>query len=244
MTEGPRPVDSVDGSPLRVLVVDDEPLVAAGHAQYVARVPGFVVVGTVGTAQEAVRFLRDQAVDLVLLDLNLPDGHGLDIVRAVRGAGRPLDILPITAAREAHLVRTAVSLGVVGYLLKPFSFADLRDRLRAYHRYRSDLAAAPSANQGQVDAMLSDLHQPAISGAIPQKGLSAPLMDQVIDTLRRTPHPEGLSASEVAEAIGSSRVTARRYLQQLVDTGAATRGQRLGGSGRPEVTFRWRLSPS
>lgn len=226
---------------LRVLVVDDERLAAAGHTAYVARVPGFTVAATVGTAREAARALGREDIDLVLLDLNLPDGHGLEVARAVRTSGRPVDILPITAARETHLLRAAVSLGVVGYLLKPFSFADLRERLEAYQRYRTDLAGAVSTNQGQVDAVLAELHHPVIAGATPSKGLSAPLVDDVIDTLRRAGAPEGMSASEVASAVGTSRVTARRYLQQLVEQGAVQRGQRLGGAGRPEVTFRWHL---
>ncbi len=121
---------------LRVLVVDDEPLSARGHAEYVTRVPGFVVAATVGTVREAIQTLSHGQIDLILLDLNLPDGHGLDIARAIRAGGRPVDILTITAGREVELVRAAVSLGVVGYLLKPFTFADLRERLAAYRRYR------------------------------------------------------------------------------------------------------------
>ncbi len=88
-------------SDLRVLIVDDEPLAAEGHAAYVRRVPGFDVAGITGTVQETLRVLRSHDVDLILLDLNLPDGNGLDIVRCIRAAGGSTDILTITAAREA-----------------------------------------------------------------------------------------------------------------------------------------------
>ncbi len=223
---------------LRVLVVDDEPEVAAGHAAYVRRVPGFEMVGTAGTVQAAVAVLTRQSVDLVLLDLNLPDGHGLDVVRGIRAAGRPIDILAITAAREVEHVRSALALGVVGYLLKPFTFADLRDRLEAYRRYREGLAATTSASQTAIDAMVGELRRPATAGA-PPKGLAREVLDAVIDTLTAA-HPAALSASEVADAVGASRVTARRYLQYLADEGRVARAQRLGGSGRPEVTFAWR----
>lgn len=228
---------------LRVLVVDDEPLTAAGHAEYVARVRGFRVVATAGTARDAVGALGQEEIDLVLLDLNLPDGHGLEIARSVRASGRAIDLLPITAARETELVRLAVSLGVVGYLLKPFTFADLRERLEAYRRYRDDLVGSSDTNQGQINSMLAGLHQPVVTGALPAKGLSPQLLDQVIDVIRDRADPEGLSASEVATQVGTSRVTARRYLQRLVDQGAAVRSHRLGGTGRPEVVFRWRLEP-
>ena len=222
----------------RVLVVDDEPAVSAGHAAYVHRVPGFELVGTAGTVQAAVAALTRLQVDLVLLDLNLPDGHGLDVVRGIRAARRPIDILAITAAREVDLVRAALSLGVVGYLLKPFTFADLRERLEAYQRFRAGLAEATFASQASVDAMFGELRRPTTSGTSP-KGLARDVLEAVIAVLTEA-RPAALSASEVAEAVGTSRVTARRYLQYLADEGRAARAQRLGGSGRPEVTFVWR----
>lgn len=241
--------------PLRVLVVDDEPTTAAAHGGYVARVTGFELVDAVGTVRDALRVLAREHVDLVLLDLNLPDGHGLDIVRVIRGAARPVDVLTITAAREAELVRGAVTLGIVGYLLKPFSFADLRERLTAYRKYRDGLAGLGSAGQSQVDAMLWDLHRPPPADATAVKGLSRELLDQVVAALRDAGDAEhggsaehagsadaagGMSASRVGGLVGVSRVTARRYLQHLCDAGLAERTQRLGGSGRPEILFRWR----
>jgi response regulator of citrate/malate metabolism len=168
---------------LRVLVVDDEPVVAAAHAQFVKKVRGCELVGTAATVREAVRAIVRDRVDLVLLDLNLPDGHGLDIIRAVRSSGRPVDIMTITAAREVDLVRSALSLGVVGYLLKPFSFNDLRDRLNAYLQYRTNLGTTDTASQAHVDAMLRTLHRPATTGATPPKGLSRDLLEAVITAI-------------------------------------------------------------
>ena len=225
---------------LRVLVVDDEPTVAAAHSTYVQRTPGFALAATVGTAREAVRVLGGRQVDLVLLDLHLPDGNGLDIVRALRSAAHPVDVLTITAAREVELVRGAVSLGIVGYLLKPFSYADLRERLDAYRSYRAGLEALDCAQQGRLDAMLWDLHRPPASQPPPVKGLSTELLDQVVGALRSPESPGGMSASAVAVQLGVSRVTARRYLQHLCDCGLAARTQRVGGSGRPEILFHWR----
>ena len=224
---------------VRVLIVEDEALVADAHRDYVERVEGFVVVGVAETVQEAVRALAHQPVDLVLLDLNLPDGSGLEVLHGVRAAGRPVDIMTITAAREVEPVRTAVTLGVVGYLLKPFTFADLRDRLEAYRRYRDGLAGAPSASQAAVDAMFGELRRPTDPGNAP-KGLDRGVLEEVIALLRDA-GATGRSASEVGVAVGLSRVTARRYLQYLTEQGRALRSQRLGGSGRPEVLFTWRV---
>lgn len=224
---------------LRVLIVDDESVAVTGHSEYVRRVPGFKVAGTATTVRESIRFLDHTPVDLVLLDLNLPDGHGLDIARAIRAAGRPVDVLAITAAREVELVRAAVSLGGVGYLLKPFTFADLRERLDSYRRYREGLDSSDAASQSGVDAIFRELRRPVLATDNAPKGLTGSVLDRVIAIVRAA-GAQGLSASEVGAAIDASRVTARRYLQYLTDSGRVERGQRLGGSGRPEVTYTWR----
>ena len=128
---------------LRVLVVEDEPIAAEAHTAYVGRVDGFEVVATVGTSQAALKALQDKAIDVVLLDMNLPDRHGLDVVRAMRAAGHRADVIAVTSARDLDVVRAAVSLGVVQYVLKPFVFATLRERLLAYRAYREQVTTAP-----------------------------------------------------------------------------------------------------
>lgn len=225
-------------SSLQVLVVDDEPFAAEGHAAYVRRVPGFEVAAVTGSVWESLRVLHDSQIDLVLLDLNLPDGNGLDIVRRIRAAGGTVDILPITAAREARLVRNAVALGVIGYLLKPFTFNDLRERLEAYQHFLLQLASDEVTTQRGVDAVFRDLRRPVEVSAVAPKGLVNEVLEEVIAVLRAST-PEGLSASEVARVLDTSRVTARRYLQYLADQGRALRSQRVTGSGRPEVVFTW-----
>ncbi|MGC5629176.1 response regulator [Georgenia sp. Z1344] len=223
---------------LQVLIVDDEDVAVTGHSAYVGRIPGFGVAGTARTKQDALRFLGSARVDLVLLDLNLPDGHGLEIARAIRTANHPADVMAITAAREIELVRAAVSLGGVGYLLKPFTFADLRDRLESYRRYREGLDSSDAASQSGVDAIFRELRRPVLATDNAPKGLVGGVLDTVIAALRAG-GSDGLSASQVGDEVGVSRVTARRYLQYLADSGRAQRGQRLGGSGRPEVTYTW-----
>jgi response regulator of citrate/malate metabolism len=91
---------------------------------------------------EALRFLRDHAADLVLLDFNLPDFDGLEVCRRLRAARASCDIIAVTSDRDLAAVRDAVSLGVVQYLLKPFSISALRDKLERYRDYRSQVGAA------------------------------------------------------------------------------------------------------
>ncbi len=224
----------------RVLVVEDEPIAAEANAEYLCRLSGFEVAAVANSGVEAVRALNeDQDVDLILLDMNLPDTHGLDLLRRVRGAGRACDVIAVTSAREVSLIRQAVAQGVVSYLLKPFTFAGFRAKLEAYADYRKQLAGGPEvADQSEVDTMIGRLRPTAGLEELP-KGLSRDTLTRVVALLRGAPS----SASELAQAIGVSRVTARRYLEHLADARLAERDSRYGGAGRPEVEYRWLSDP-
>ena len=246
------------GAPLRVLVVEDEPLVAEAHRAFVDQVPGFRAVGVAPTARRALALLGQGSgsdgggtgggtggaggVDLVLLDLGLPDAGGLEVLRAVRAAALPVDVIAVTAARDLAVVRAAVSLGVVHYLLKPFAAAALRERLRAYARFRAEVGARGAAEeallgQEQIDAALAQL-RPAPGAAA--RGISPATLALVVAALGAADGGgggEGLSAAEVAERTGLSRESARRYLEHLASAGRLERLPRYGGPGRPEVGY-------
>jgi response regulator of citrate/malate metabolism len=224
-------------SPIRVLVVDDEPLIAEAHKAYTEKIEGFEVVGVAHTARDALAALRSGPVDLVLLDLNLPDKHGLEVARVLRAAGLGTDVLAVSSARDVATVRQAVALGVTHYLLKPFTFAAFRDRLDSYARYRSQLLSTGEvAAQHEIDRAFATLRGTQ-HDSLP-KGLDERTLDLVLAVLRDLAAPAGLSAAEVAGRIGASRVTARRYLEHLAEAGRVIRSPRYGGPGRPEVEYR------
>ncbi|MDF3289332.1 response regulator [Streptomyces silvisoli] len=223
---------------IRVLVVEDDPVAASAHRMYVERLPGFEVAAVAHSGAQAMRFLDRDAVDLILLDLHLPDGHGLQLIRSLRAAGHTADVIAVTSARDLDVVRQAVSVGVVQYLLKPFTFPALRDRMERWSRFRDGLSGGGKATgQDEVDRALSVLRGSSEAATLP-KGLSAPTLDAVTRALRDA---GSLSAGQAAAAVGVSRITARRYLEHLVGTGQAVRSPQYGQVGRPELSYR--LSP-
>ncbi|KRC66302.1 hypothetical protein ASE12_16995 [Aeromicrobium sp. Root236] len=220
---------------IRVLIVEDEAIAAQAHRTYVGRMPEFEVVAVAESFQEAARVLGSQPVDLVLLDMHLPDGHGLDLLRQLRATGRPYDVIAVTSARDVDVVRQSVSQGVVAYLLKPFTFAMFEAKLRQYAAFRRTLEAGESIDQRGVDAVFGAMRPAPDDERLP-KGLSAETLEAVRTTLAEA--DDGLTAGEVAGLIGSSRVTARRYLEHLADLGQSARATRYGGTGRPHVEYR------
>jgi len=132
------------------------------------------------------------------------------------------------------VVRAAVSQGVVQYLLKPFTFAGLRDKLERYAAYRHH-AGDVASGQHEVDRVLATLR--GSDASMLPKGMSLESLDAIVAVMR--PATSGLSAAEVAEAVGASRVTARRYLEHLADSALVLRRSRYGRAGRPEVEYSW-----
>ncbi|MFC8721899.1 response regulator [Kitasatospora sp. NPDC057198] len=226
-----------------VLVVDDDFRVADVHAAYVARVPGFRVTGTAHSATQAYAALERTPVDLVLLDHHLPDETGLALVRRLREAGVRCDVMMVTAARDVSTVHAAMQHGALQYLVKPFSFAGLRDKLTAYADLRHALAgpAARETSQDEVDRMFAALRTGTTPAAALPKGHSAPTTDLVLAALRRA--GTALSAQEVAEATGLSRSTAQRYLKQLAQDRRLRLSLRYGDTGRPEHRYLLAAAP-
>jgi response regulator of citrate/malate metabolism len=223
---------------LRVLVVEDEEVAATAHAAFVQRVPGFALVGVARSCADARRLLRREPADLLLLDMHLPDGHGLDLLAQLRLEGHGCDAVAVTSVRELDVVRRAVSQGVVSYLLKPFTFAGLRAKLEQYAEYHARLqASGQDVVQGEIDQLLGTLRTNDDAAGLP-KGMSPETLTLVTNHLRGADSPR--SASEVAAECGLSRVTARRYLEHLEASGVLERRPRYGGTGRPEMEYRWR----
>ncbi len=220
-----------------MLVVEDEGIVAEAHAEYVRRSPGFSLAGVVNTGTEAITFLNASAADLILLDMNLPDLHGLDVLRRIRGAGIPADVIAITAVRDLAVVRSAMSAGIAQYLIKPFTFSAFSAKLASYREYHRNLAGqGVSATQSEVDRALAAL-RPHVAAALP-KGLAPDTLATVSELLKNSPKP--MSASEVSAALAMSRITVRRYLEHLDEQRAVARNPRYGTRGRPELEYSWR----
>ncbi|MFG3305520.1 response regulator [Streptomyces wuyuanensis] len=214
-------------------------MVAKLHTRYVSATPGFTVAGVAHSGAEALRAVERLRPDLVLLDIYLPDMDGIGVLRELRAAEeldaerQPVDVLFITAARDAGTVRSALRAGALHYLIKPFSPAALQEQLRHVASLRSRLESLDEARQEDVDRIFGT--RPPGSRELP-KGLAAHTADLVDRILRA--HPEGMSASECAEAGSLSRVSARRYLEYFAETGRAEVTLRYGGTGRPERRYR------
>lgn len=219
---------------IRVLIVDDDFMVAKVHSGYVAKTPGFEVVGVANNGTDALAAVAELRPDLVLLDIYLPDMDGVSVLRALRASSSAdTDVIVISAATDVDTIRAAMRGGVLHYLIKPFTYAALYDQLKHFAALHEKLGALSEAGQSDVDQVFGG--RPSGATGLP-KGLSGETASVVERALRTS--TEDISAAECAASTDISRVSARRYLEHFVATGQA--GVRLRyGTGRPERRYFW-----
>lgn len=221
---------------IRTLVVDDDFMAASVHRQFTARVPGFEVVGEATSGTEALRLIAQLRPDLVLLDIYLPDLSGLEVLRRLRASREAhVDVIAITSAKEVNVLRDAMHLGVVHYIVKPFTFTTLSERLQSYATVKRRLDGLDQAEQAEIDRLFSVLRSHHSAETLP-KGISAPTLARVLAILRE--NEEGISSAELANLTDLSQGVARRYMRFLVDSGMVTLELRYATVGRPEHIYR------
>ncbi|UVJ40801.1 response regulator [Arthrobacter sp. CJ23] len=211
---------------LRVLIVDDDFHVARLHAAYVDSVAGFMALAPAGSVSQALQAIHSLRPDLVLLDVYLPDGSGLDLLGQL-----DVDAMMLTAASDAASIKVALRRGALAYLLKPFTSESLSQQLRSYARYRRILGHQMAVDQATIERAKRALIPGDVAPtAKPRSATEA----AVLESLQPG---EQYSASEVADKVGVSRATAQRYLSSLADDGAVEIQLRYGTTGRPEHRY-------
>ena len=215
----------------RVLIIEDDQAVADVHRQLVGCVAGFSVVGCVASAEDALQLINERRPHLLLLDLELRGAQGLLLLRRLRATACNVEVIVVTASREADVVRSLAHLGALDYIVKPFAPERLLRALADFRRV-SALDSQP-LTQEEIDRVS---HGGRLSRRLLPKGLSTDTLDVVRQAL--TSAQGGLTASEIAGQTGLARVTARRYLEYLVATHQARESCVAQGPGRPSKQYR------
>lgn len=221
---------------IRIIVVEDDPMVAQLNAAYLDGLEGFSVVGTFSNGQDAYEYLKTDPVDLAIVDVYMPVCTGVELLRLLRSAWIQTAVIMITAATEMTVVEEALRLGIEDYIIKPFSYDRLRDSVLRFRDKTSLVQHNARASQDMVDRLLGN--QPARSAEAPlPKGLNARTLASVREVLDADPSADHTCES-LSAASGLSRVTVRHYLNYLIDTGVLTSAIDYETGGRPRVLYR------
>ncbi|NBJ71412.1 MULTISPECIES: response regulator [Clostridia] len=225
---------------IHVLIIEDDFRVAAINKQFVEKIDGYLVVKSVKTAKEAYQYLQMTEVDLILLDIYIPDVEGLDLFWDLRSKYRTVDIVIVSAAAEANIMENVLRGGIFDYIIKPVDANRFAEMLKRYQERRRFLATREILNQQEMDDVIqkNTSNFPNVkkrNGELP-KGID-PITLQEVTNLFEYKQVKGITAVDLSEQIGTSRSTARRYLEYLVSIKKIKTTLLYGNVGRPERLY-------
>ncbi len=221
---------------LKVLIVEDDPKIAEIHRHFTEKVDHFSVCGIASSLDDAEKMSELFEPDLILLDLYFPEGLGTEILWKIRARHQATDVILVTAAKELETLQDAIRGGVFDYILKPVMFPRFCEALERFREYRERMAKDATLDQNEIDRLLHPYKGSSPGEPEHPKGID-PLTLKKVCAVFNQAHPDGLSAEEVGQQIGTSRTTARRYLEYLTANSQLTAELIYGAVGRPERKY-------
>lgn len=222
---------------IKVLIAEDDFRIAAIHESYIQKVQGFQVAGKAKSAKDLWEALQKEQVDLILLDVYMPDELGTNLLPLLRERHPEVDVIIITAATETMLLRDALHYGVVHYLIKPVTVQKFTQVLTEYKEKRELINSKDEVNQTMIDLFFGQIQEE--SQQKDERDLPTGINSLTLDKVKTFMAAEmnGITAEELGEKMGASRTTARRYVEYLVTTGECRAELAYGIIGRPERKY-------
>lgn len=224
---------------IRVLLVEDDPMVAELNRLYVNRVEGFETVASARSAQEAQIILEGREIDLILLDIFMAGESGVELLTRIRAQAMDVDVIFVTAARDTRTIGKAMKLGAVDYLIKPFAFERLKQALETYQETHRRMSKDHPVTQTELDLFLGRRAASRNDQPLP-KGLDRVTLERVCKAIFEWPKATPwFTSEEISGTIGISRVSVRKYCEFLCGLKVLKMEHGYGAVGRP--THRYAL---
>lgn len=222
---------------IKVLIVEDDPMVAEINKRYLQDMKGFHLTGLVHTVKDAIDILQKETVELILLDVYMPGENGLVLLKYIREHHLEIDVILITAAGEKDKIQTALRLGAVDYLIKPFEFDRFQQALLRFQDKYLFFANHPVLKQEDLDDRILSTEQTQMEEPIIDlpKGLTSSTLQVVVEVLKaKGTNP--FSTDDISESTYISRVSVRKYLKFLTQLGVLKESLTYG-IGRPVYLY-------
>jgi response regulator of citrate/malate metabolism len=219
----------------KVLIVEDDPMVAMINEQFVSRHKDFVVAHKCNDGKSALEYLDENEVDLIILDVYMPYMDGFETLRQIRKKQISVDVIMVTAANEREQLKEGLHLGVVDYLVKPFTFERFKVALDKFIAQVEALKDLDKVNQKNIDFLIDKSRKSA--NELYPKGIQEKTLQTIIEHLKENKN-KWLTGDEIAEKVGLTGVTVRRYMTHLSKVGIVIADMNYGTGGRPCMLYK------
>ncbi|QAT50548.1 response regulator [Caproiciproducens sp. NJN-50] len=222
---------------IHAAIVEDDPMVAQINRQYLQQFGDFKIDGVFGNGRDAWEYVHENQPDLVILDVYMPIVSGIELLSRLRGENIKSAVIMVTAATEMSVVEEALRMGIVDYLVKPFSFQRFQEAIQKYLSKVNLLKSSTTVNQTMVDRLLNNKpvsFDPDHSEL--RKGLSQSTLAGLYSCLKEQAD-EKQTCESISARAGLSKVTVRRYLNYLIETGLVSSSIDYETGGRPRVLY-------
>ncbi|HDR8179063.1 response regulator [Bacillus cereus] len=223
---------------IKVLIVEDDPMVAMLNTHYLEQVGGFELVQAVNSVKSAIEILEKSRVDLVLLDIFMPEETGFEILMYIRNQEKESDIIMISAVHDMGSIKKALQYGVVDYLIKPFTFERFKEALTIYREKLTFMKEQQKISQSELDSLIlqKEKREPTVTKELP-KGLTKQTLQLIWQKIESL-NGRVFTTDEMAQLVGISRVSIRKYVMFLTDIGVLENEMMYQHVGRPVSKLR------
>ncbi|MDZ4533971.1 response regulator [Bacillus cereus] len=223
---------------IKVLIVEDDPMVAMLNTHYLEQVGGFELVQAVNSVKSAIEVLEKLRVDLVLLDIFMPEETGFELLMYIRNQEKEIDIMMISAVHDMGSIKKSLQYGVVDYLIKPFTFERFKEALTIYREKLTFMKEQQKISQSELDSLIlqKEKREPTVTKELP-KGLTKQTLQLIWQKIESL-NGRAFTTGEMAQLVGVSRVSIRKYVMFLTEIGVLENEIVYRHVGRPVSKLR------
>lgn len=226
---------------LSIIVVEDDPMVRKINEGFIKKISGYELIGSFGNLKDTKNFLKTHEPDLILLDIFFPNEQGTELLIWIRKHQIQSDVICITADNSTETIEETWRYGAFDYLLKPFRFERLEEALLRFREMKMRLTTSETFDQESLDELFETKDEEKTGGlnGAPSSRETNKTYQGILKFLQENPD-DFFTAHMIGKELGVSRITARRYLDQMEQENRLIVEPNYGSVGRPQNYYKLR----
>jgi len=218
---------------MRILIVEDDPMVAHIHKLYLDELKSFEIINVIDNGLDACSYIMEHSgnIDLVILDVHMPKLNGLEMLKLLREENNDISVIPITAINDNNTISEFMNLGVVDYLVKPFSQERFNQAVFKCELKYKLFASNNKLSQSEIDQIFNTKAESVLP-----KGLQENTLNYIVSKISDL-KGKFVDIEDISELTNLSKVSLRKYLDYLIELGGISKRIEYGEVGRPKYKY-------